>query len=116
MNTNSFPPGSQWLVYCSYVYYSFSALVVNEFKGLTFACAPQQSGVCVLTGEQVIRDLGLESMSIFLDLLCLGVLTLGFLCLSFAALVCFKDKYLPMQSARGKRQVAVEPNAAGDAL
>lgn len=115
LNTKSFPPGSQWLVYCSYIYYSFSALIVNEFEGQTFECDPQQTGGCVLTGKELIHNLGLGKMTIFVDLLCLGALTMGFLCISFAALVCFKDKYLPMRSARVKRHVSVKLNTAGNA-
>ena len=125
LNSKSFPPGSQWLPYVSYVYYSFAALVNNEFEGLTFACAAQNSGACVRTGEQVIRGLGLEAMNVYLSLGCLGVLTVGFLSLAFAALVCFKDQYLPMKSARGersaeapepKREASLSSTAPGDAL
>lgn len=53
----------------------------------------------------------MENMTVCLALGCLGALTAVFLGLAFTAFVCFKEQYLPMQSVRGEREVAVEPKA-----
>lgn len=113
LNTTSFPKGAEWLTYVSYVYYSFAALVINEFTGLKFSCPPGGAPGCVRTGEQVIRNLGLEDMSIYLALGCLAILTGGFLSFAYIGLLFFRDRYLRMESLQhGKASDKAKAKAA----
>lgn len=44
--------------------WAYQALVINEFSGLSFSCAPGESG-CVTNGSTIIRRLGFEGRSSF---------------------------------------------------
>jgi hypothetical protein len=68
VNFSSMPAFIRWLSWGSQARYGFTAMVVNEFKGREFACAPgnrvRYSEECPLTGEAVIRSLEMDGMTI----------------------------------------------------
>lgn len=96
LSSNSFPPGAEWLIYTSFVYYAFSALVVNELSGQTFNCYSTIETPCLQNGEQVLVFLGLGSFTVFEGFVGLLLLTVLFLALAYSALLCMQAKYLSM--------------------
>lgn len=74
---SSIPAFIRWLSWCSQARYGFGAMVINEFEGREFACAPgnhvRYGEGCPLTGEEVIRVLEMDSLSVGQ---CFAVLTL----------------------------------------
>ena len=96
LSSNSFPPGAEWLIYTSYVYYPFSALVVNELSGQTFDCYSTIETPCLQTGEQVLFFLGLGNFTILEGFVGLLLLTVLFLGMAYSALICLQVKYLAM--------------------
>ncbi len=64
INNASLPPGSEWVVYLSVIYWGFQGLVINEFQGEVFDCPYADSVLCVASGQQVIGALGFQVMAI----------------------------------------------------
>jgi len=50
-----------WLYYGNFVAYSYRALIINEFTGLTFTCDGASNSTCFKTGEAVIDFLGFDT-------------------------------------------------------
>jgi ABC-type multidrug transport system permease subunit len=102
LNAKSFPPGAEWLVYISNVYYGFSALAVNELSGLVFSCysSIENPTTCLKSGDQVLAALGIEGFSIMEGFIGLFLLTVLFLILTFIMLIAFQVRYLSMKPAK----------------
>eukprot|EP00123_Amoebidium_parasiticum_P015471 comp22988_c0_seq1/m.36596 comp22988_c0_seq1/g.36596 ORF comp22988_c0_seq1/g.36596 comp22988_c0_seq1/m.36596 type:complete len:647 (-) comp22988_c0_seq1:242-2182(-) len=60
LNSDDIWVGFKWIEYISFITYTFRALVINEFEGLTFTCEP---GRCLSTGDQVLDMLGMAGKS-----------------------------------------------------
>ncbi|KAI8326139.1 P-loop containing nucleoside triphosphate hydrolase protein [Martensiomyces pterosporus] len=63
-NASSVTPVLRWIKYVCMMYYGYSALVQNEFGGLTFSCPPG-AGTCYRTGEEVIKAYSLGKQPIW---------------------------------------------------
>ncbi|KXS21830.1 P-loop containing nucleoside triphosphate hydrolase protein [Gonapodya prolifera JEL478] len=74
-NLDSIPVFIRWLQWISPVKYSYSALMINEFSGLTFTC-DSGSTRCFATGEQVLEYFSLGSISVGVSLLVLAGLSI----------------------------------------
>eukprot|EP01037_Dinobryon_pediforme_P020148 gene20148-20697_t len=57
INVASLPPGSQWVINISFVYWGFQALAINEFVGETFECPPGDVTKCFTNGKEVLNNL-----------------------------------------------------------
>ena len=68
VNFSSMPPFIRWLSWGSQARYGFTAMVINEFEGREFACAPgkhvRYGEGCPLTGEAVIEALEMDTLTI----------------------------------------------------
>ncbi|PVU88009.1 hypothetical protein BB559_005768 [Furculomyces boomerangus] len=64
VNSNTIPAVLGWLKYISYVYYTYSALMQNEFTGRTFECSSAANTACYPNGEAVLTAFGLTQVSI----------------------------------------------------
>ena len=68
VNFSSMPAFIRWLSWGSQARYGFTAMVINEFKGRSFECAPgkhaRYGDECPLTGEAVIEALEMDTLSI----------------------------------------------------
>ena len=75
VNINTITPAIRWLQWISPFTYANKALIQNEFSGLLLGC---QNGVCSIKGENVIKDLALETPSIWYCVMWNVVLAVGF--------------------------------------
>eukprot|EP00164_Ancoracysta_twista_P004741 GFYU01006420.1.p1 GENE.GFYU01006420.1~~GFYU01006420.1.p1 ORF type:complete len:698 (-),score=217.27 GFYU01006420.1:165-2198(-) len=64
INKDSIPIGAQWVAELSFIKYAFEALMVNEMTGVTFTCADNTKN-CVATGEEVLKNFGLEDVELW---------------------------------------------------
>ncbi|KAJ1801207.1 hypothetical protein LPJ59_000481 [Coemansia sp. RSA 2399] len=62
-NPTTITPALKWVRWINPVYYTYAALVKNEFAGQTFDCTTQGTQ-CYTTGEQVIRVYGMDRFDI----------------------------------------------------
>eukprot|EP01108_Squamamoeba_japonica_P000801 TRINITY_DN1286_c0_g1_i1.p1 TRINITY_DN1286_c0_g1~~TRINITY_DN1286_c0_g1_i1.p1 ORF type:complete len:212 (+),score=106.21 TRINITY_DN1286_c0_g1_i1:250-885(+) len=75
------------LEYWSFIKYGYGALVVNEFAGRTFVGNdPVTNMPSTLTGEQVIRQLGMDSNNVTRDLVVLLAMGIVYRFLAYAIL------------------------------
>ena len=78
----------QWIQYLSIFRYSTNILSINEYKGLTL-CLANQTDVCPKTGNDVLNELNIEhanSWNFWQNYLALGIISLGFLLLTYIQL------------------------------
>ena len=68
VNFSSMPAFIRWLSWGSQARYGFTAMVINEFRGRSFECAPgrhvRYGEDCPLTGEAVIEALEMDSLTV----------------------------------------------------
>jgi len=88
LNTANVWVGFVWIEYISFIGYTFKALAVNEYAGMTFTCDNSSSGLCETTGEQVLQNLNFGGSNKWEDLgllFCIAVVAhiLAYLCLLF---------------------------------
>ncbi|KAJ2716374.1 hypothetical protein H4R19_000687 [Coemansia spiralis] len=62
-NAQSITPVLRWIKYICIFYYPYSALMQNEFGGLSFTCVPGK-GSCYEAGLDVVASYGLNELSI----------------------------------------------------
>eukprot|EP01041_Mallomonas_annulata_P000999 gene999-1965_t len=79
ININSLPIVANWIPYISLFYWSFQALCINEFEGVTFTCDGNQLSACIRTGEDVLNRLSFTD-SIGISIMgCIVLLVIYFL-------------------------------------
>jgi ABC-type multidrug transport system ATPase subunit len=91
LNVGSLPIVANWIPYFSIFYWTFQALAVNEYTGLTFTCDDAKGGSCLATGEMVIASLSFNSNAMNLaqiNYACFGqgMLLIGFLGVAYILL------------------------------
>ncbi|KAJ1978287.1 hypothetical protein H4R34_003261 [Dimargaris verticillata] len=64
VNTDDVTPVLSWLRFISPIKYCYQALAINEFSGLTFICAHEDTSTCFKTGEAVLNNYALDSLAI----------------------------------------------------
>ncbi|KAG5489444.1 hypothetical protein GH5_00315 [Leishmania sp. Ghana 2012 LV757] len=78
VSLNSIPLVWRWIKYVSFVRFAFSALVANEFDGLTLVCDPVPSDIapCITSGSvyaasqgMYAKDIGLHALRVALSML-----------------------------------------------
>jgi len=87
IDIGSLPMVADLIPNISFVRWSFQALTINEYKGLTFKC--DTSGVynaCKTTGEEVLDSLSFGSGSVNTPIMGLYMCLLGFLLIAFVLL------------------------------
>eukprot|EP00039_Didymoeca_costata_P012262 m.175979 g.175979 ORF g.175979 m.175979 type:complete len:161 (+) comp15434_c0_seq27:1932-2414(+) len=94
LNLSSIWPGFQFIEVFSFIQYCFTALCINEFAGLKFACdAGQDSTYCLVTGEQVLTQAGMSGRTVAGEIGKLFALAVLFRILAYL-LLRFKGKRL----------------------
>ncbi|KAJ1767259.1 hypothetical protein IW140_005994 [Coemansia sp. RSA 1813] len=83
-NPTTITAALKWVRWINPVYYTYAALVKNEFSGQTFSCAPGTQ--CYTTGEQVIHVYGMDRFSILQDSLFLLLIAAVFNIVGYALL------------------------------
>jgi ABC-type multidrug transport system permease subunit len=58
LNSATTPYYFIWVQYLSPIKYGFTAMVLNEYEGMTFTCPTNTTASCFRTGDQVIDSLG----------------------------------------------------------
>lgn len=98
LKTDSVVPWLAWIQYISWFYYGYSALVINQWSGVTdIACPLDQtvptpgantsvSQLCITTGEDVLKDRDIDPDSFTLDIILLVVLAVVFRLFAFLSL------------------------------
>ncbi|KAJ1977873.1 hypothetical protein H4R35_002127 [Dimargaris xerosporica] len=71
VNTDDITPVLSWIRFLSNTKYAYQALTINEFTGVTFECSDVQDAGCFKTGEAVLANYSLDSLSIST---CLGLM------------------------------------------
>ncbi|ORX40799.1 P-loop containing nucleoside triphosphate hydrolase protein [Kockovaella imperatae] len=79
------PPWFIWLKYISPLYYTYSALTINEFRGAQLQC-DDSSSQCYQSGNDVLKAYNLEVFSIGADAGFLAALTIAFLAAGYLGL------------------------------
>jgi len=82
---NNIGPWFSWLQWLSIFKYAFQALALNELTGMTFYCEPDEfvsAGpikVCPITsGEQVLKNFGLDGQQLWFPFVLLLVMLVFF--------------------------------------
>eukprot|EP01038_Epipyxis_sp_PR26KG_P006015 gene6015-8285_t len=84
ISVSALPIVANWIPYVSLFRWTFQALCINEFDGLTFDC-PSGSSTCIETGEEVLQSIGFKH-SLRYAVFGMGMLLIGFLVLGFIVL------------------------------
>ena len=63
INIKSLPPVAEWIPYISMFRWTFQALCINEFKGLTFTCDGYDDESCLKTGDAALTTLSFDGHS-----------------------------------------------------
>ena len=86
INVDSLPIVANWIPYLSFMRWTFQALIVNEFTGLSFDCSGVADDACTKTGEQAISKLSFGGHSTAYGVFGMGMLLLAFLALALLSL------------------------------
>lgn len=89
-NFDTIPVFFIWVPYISFIKWGFEALVLNEFRGLTFTCTEQQriGGQCPFrTGEDTINYLRMEDASMLASYLVLTGMVLFLRLVAYLAIL-----------------------------
>ena len=89
---SNMPVFIRWLSWCSQARFGFTAMVVNEFKGRVFECAPEGNHArygteCPVRGEDVIAALEMDDLTVGQCLLALALMQCGLRILAYVAMV-----------------------------
>lgn len=95
VNLDTVTDALSWIQYISPFKYGFRAVVINEFKGLSFTCTPEEAVIgpdgaltCrTNSGDQIINDLGFAGANIWEDVGTLVGLWFAFCVLSYLFLL-----------------------------
>eukprot|EP01038_Epipyxis_sp_PR26KG_P011115 gene11115-14918_t len=95
INKNSLPVGSEWVTNLSPSYWSFQALMINEFDGQNFDChyVTETSTVCAYDGSVILANLSIKKSDFVISFVALVLLSFGFQLLAFIGLVCNQVTY-----------------------
>lgn len=87
VNSDNLPIGIKWIQYLSFLFYGFGALLTNEFKGQEYSCDNAQgrglSGLAscsesgIVTGEEILDELGFPNVNIWVSVGALAVIIVG---------------------------------------
>ncbi|PVV01683.1 hypothetical protein BB560_003888, partial [Smittium megazygosporum] len=80
VNLGVVPKVLGWIRYISFVFYTYNALMQNEFKDLAFDCSQSKTVVCYSTGQEVLKNFDLDQVSIVYNVLnkqCIRHLTMS---------------------------------------
>lgn len=88
LSIDSIPNYFVWLKYISFFFYSFMALLINEFDGETFHCDSLPPGaICPqTTGQEVIASYGFSDYSIWVGFLGMSMVYIVYRVLAYCAL------------------------------
>ena len=89
---SNMPVFIRWLSWCSQARFGFTAMVVNEFRGRVFECAPEGNHArygteCPVRGEDIIAALEMDDLSVGQCLLALALMQCGLRILAYVAMV-----------------------------
>ncbi|OLY77698.1 ATP-binding cassette sub-family G member 2 [Smittium mucronatum] len=74
VNATAVTPILSWIRYLDYMYFSYTAALQNEMKGLVFDCSKNTSGTCYPTGESVVLSFNLNLRTVWESFfICLGM-------------------------------------------
>jgi len=94
VQNNRIPIFVRWIKYCSFLYWGYGALLVNEFSGKTFSCSMANTDAygtsCPIQGDKVVASYGFNSIKIGYALLALWGISL--LC-RIGAYFALRNKY-----------------------
>ena len=111
LNVDTIPEGAGWVKFIDFIYYTFSALCVNEFddSSMTFSC--DAAARCLENGDAVLELYGFEDVRVSTQILCQLALTFGLQALAFRLLVRSTSRFLPLEMDPA---VAVAAAAGGE--
>ncbi|KAJ2077815.1 hypothetical protein H4R24_004891 [Coemansia sp. RSA 988] len=84
-NADAITPVLRWIKYVCTIFYAYSGLMQNEFKGLEFTC-DSDNGSCYKTGEDVITAYGLDVVPIWATVVINLALGIGFYIIAYGLL------------------------------
>ncbi|RYH28689.1 hypothetical protein EON65_11170 [archaeon] len=94
---SSLPPLLNLIPYVSAFYYGFRGLNIAEFKGQTFSCPsdwdPQE---CVLTGEEALRQLGMQGETVGDAMFGLSMLVIAYGVALYFLLLANEERYVAL--------------------
>lgn len=85
ISANAIPNWWIWVYYWSWFHYSFQALMVNEFQGEIFTCDGGVSATCTSTGDQVLINYGMSTVTPWHWIMVLIGMAVGYRILAFLA-------------------------------
>ncbi|PVV02296.1 hypothetical protein BB560_003254 [Smittium megazygosporum] len=83
VNVETIPPVIRWIRYLSYFYYSYCAILINEFKGKTFDCSTRPGQNCEIDYKGALAALGLGEIRLFFAVLMNIAIMLFFLLIGY---------------------------------
>lgn len=75
VNIETLPSYLVWIYWISPIHYSYQALMINEFSGLSFSCGDVGVG-CIESGDAVLQRYGMSNLGLWTCILVLAGLTI----------------------------------------
>eukprot|EP00698_Gefionella_okellyi_P012708 TRINITY_DN3436_c0_g3_i2.p1 TRINITY_DN3436_c0_g3~~TRINITY_DN3436_c0_g3_i2.p1 ORF type:complete len:1137 (-),score=253.62 TRINITY_DN3436_c0_g3_i2:2148-5558(-) len=116
VNIQTIPVYLSWLQYVSYFKWAYEALVVNEFRGVTFVCESAElvNGTCPIpTGDVALTILGFQNVNIGMNV---GILAAFITVLYILGFLILRSSSAPVRSTIHAKPVtdAATPPSLGD--
>jgi ABC-type multidrug transport system ATPase subunit len=104
IDINSLPEVANLVPYISILRWSFQALAINEYQGISFECEVGKK--CLATGEQVLDSLGFEGKSVSYPISAVWLVCLFLTFSAYLILLRSKAEYSPL-TFTGSKYVAI---------
>jgi hypothetical protein len=96
INIASLPIIARWIPFLDFFFWTFNALCVNEYQGLTFVCDGPAETACLTTGEQVLASLSFDHHTILYPVSGLSMLFISYLLTAFIMLLLSVMRFMPL--------------------
>lgn len=110
INIKSLPIVANWIPYISLFRWTFQALCINEFKGLTFNCDGYDDESCIKTGEAALATLSFDGRSANWAVFGLAMLLLCYLTGTYFIIENNKQKFLKLNHVGNAIRMHIERN------
>ena len=104
IDIDSLPEVANLVPYVSILRWSFQALAINEYTGLTFTCVPNEQ--CISSGEQKLATLGFGGKSVSYALGGIWIMCFAIVAAAYMVLLASHTKYSPLNFT-GAKYVAI---------
>ena len=114
IDIKSLPPVAEWIPYISLLRWTFQALCINEFQGLTFSCVGYDDESCIKTGAQALVTLSFDGHTTAWPVFGLGMLLLCYLAGTYLIIEFNRLRFLPFGHVGRDIRYTINNNTQSD--